>query len=467
MINDAFDDLALRRLSVPASAPGGMSRRRFLQLVGGGAGIAAGAMTLGPMLDQLRAFAAPPIGPNDGVLVLLMLDGGNDGLNTLIPYGSTRYYQLRPHISIPPNQVLALNTTVGLHPALTELQALWNEGALGVVFNVGTLLAPTTKTSFLQNGVPHPVSLLSHQDQQHQWQTALSDRYSRTGWGGRIGDGIAAGPLPPVISISGNQLFTVGESSSPLSLPAAGGTFGLGGFDGSAASNARRQAMDDVRLLQESNLIVQATQSQASRALTASRLVAPVLAGTGSTVDGLFTGLTSSIAKQLLQVARMIEARRTLGVGRQIFFVSQGSYDTHNDQLNRQAALFADLSPSLKAFYDATVQLGVASQVTSFTLSDFSRTLQPASGGGSDHAWGNHHLVLGGAVRGRQTYGTFPALQLGGPDDFTSQGRWVPSIAVDQYAATLATWFGVSAADLPTVFPYLGRYPTSNLGFLV
>ena len=191
----------------------------------------------------------------------------------------------------------------------------------------------------------------------------------------------------PVISISGNQLFTVGASTSPLSLPAAGGSFGLAGFDGSAVSNARLQAMNDVRMLQEQSLIVQATQSEATAALSASKLVAPVLAGTGSTVDGLFGGLTSSLALQLKQVARMIAARQTLGVGRQIFFVSQSSYDTHNDQqLNRQGALFSDLSPALKAFYEATVQLGISQQVTTFTLSDFGRTLQPASGDGSDHA---------------------------------------------------------------------------------
>ncbi len=374
-------------------------------------------------------------------------------------------------LALPQAQLLPLAPSsgpaaYGLHPNLPDVQTLWNNGALGVVFNVGTLLAPTTKLQFLQNSVPVPISLLSHQDQQHQWQTSLADQYSRTGWGGRIADGLGQGPLPAVISISGNQLFTVGASTSPLSLPAAGGSFGLAGFDGSAVSNARLQAMNDVRMLQEQSLIVQATQSEATAALSASKLVAPVLAGTGSTVDGLFGGLTSSLALQLKQVARMIAARQTLGVGRQIFFVSQSSYDTHNDQLNRQGALFSDLSPALKAFYEATVQLGISQQVTTFTLSDFGRTLQPASGDGSDHAWGNHHLVLGGAVKGQQTYGTFPTLQLGGPDDFTSQGRWVPTIAVDQYAATLATWFGVSAADLPTVLPYLGRYPTANLGFL-
>jgi uncharacterized protein (DUF1501 family) len=449
-----------------------ISRRSFLEAMG-----AVGAAATFSQLSQGRAFGQSA--DDYRALVCVFLFGGNDGNNMVVPVDSTGYAAYATTrggsgtggLALPLAGLLPLTpasgtAAYGLHPNLTELQTLWSDGVLGVVFNVGTLLAPTSKQAYLANSVPVPISLLSHQDQQHQWQTSLPDQYSRTGWGGRIADGLPGGPLPSVISISGNQLFTVGASSSPLALPAAGGGFGLSGFNGSAVANARLQAMDDVRMLQEQNLIVQATQSEASLALSASKLVAPVLAGTGSSVDSLFSGLTSSIALQLKQVARMIQARQTLGVGRQIFFVSQSTYDTHNTQLETQGSLFADLSPALMAFYQATVQLGVSQQVTSFTLSDFGRTLQPASGDGSDHAWGNHHLVLGGAVKGRKTYGTFPTLQLGGPDDFTSQGRWVPTTAVDQYAATLATWFGVSAADLPTVLPYVGRYPTANLGFL-
>ena len=172
------------------------------------------------------------------------------------------------------------------------------------------------------------------------------------------------------------------------------------------------------------------------------------------------------LARQLLQVARIIQARSVLGASRQIFFVSLGGFDTHNDQLNRQSPLLAQVSAALSAFRAATVQLGVDSQVTSFTLSDFGRTLAPASGGGSDHAWGNHQLVLGGAVVGRQTYGTFPTLALGGPDDFTAQGRWIPTTSTDQYAATLARWFGVATGDLATVLPNVGRFASDDLGFL-
>jgi len=448
-----------------------ISRRDFLSGLG-----ALGAAAAVGRLGGRTARA----GTSDyRALVCVFLFGGNDGNNLVVPSGGgyAAYAAARGRagdggLGLAESDLLPLAppdggaASYGLHPRLADLKELWDAGVLAPVFNVGTLLAPTSKGDFLARRVPRPLSLLSHQDQQHQWQTAISDKDSRTGWGGRLADTLPAGTLPPVISTSGNQLFVVGAERGPLALPAAGGSFGLTGFDGSPEANLRRQAFDHVRMAEEENLIAQATAAQVDASLAASKIVAPVLEGQASTVDALFAGQTSSIALQLLQVARLIEARAVLGSPRQIFFVSQGGYDTHNDQLERQDHLFADLSPALKSFYDATLQLGVHEQVTSFTLSDFGRTLKPASGGGSDHAWGNHHLVIGGAVRGHTTYGTFPELTLAGPDDFSDEGRWVPTTAVDQYAATLATWFGVAAGDLPAVLPYIARYPTANLGFL-
>jgi uncharacterized protein (DUF1501 family) len=308
---------------------------------------------------------------------------------------------------------------------------------------------------------------MSHQDQQNQWQTSLPDRPARSGWGGRIADGLPAASLPPLVSVAGNVLFAAGDRVHPLAVPpAGGGTFGLTGFDSSAGSRSIRAAMDALRGLDLDNALVQSVAGETVAAFAASGALAPVLAGTGSTTDTLFGATPSTLGKQLLQVARIIEARSVLGASRQIFFVSLGGFDTHNDQLNRQSKLLADVSASLAAFHAATVQLGVDSQVTAFTLSDFARTLQPASGGGSDHAWGNHQLVVGGAVRGRQTYGTFPTLALGGPDDFSSEGRWIPTTSTDQYAATLARWFGVAPGDLASILPNLGRFPAGDLGFL-
>ncbi|HVP61642.1 MAG TPA: DUF1501 domain-containing protein [Myxococcaceae bacterium] len=412
-------------------------------------------------------------------LVCVFLFGGNDGNNMVVPvdaryadYAAARRQPADGGLALPLDQLLPLApasgaAAYGLHPDMPELQQLWDAGALGVLFNVGTLVAPTTKADDAAGRVPRPQSLMSHQDQQNQWQTSMPDRPVRSGWGGRIADGLPAASLPPLVSVAGNVLFAAGERSQPLAVPPAGGpAFGLSGFDASVGSRAIRAAMDAVRGLDLDNALVQSVAGETVAAFAASGALAPVLAGTGSSTDALFGPQPSAFGKQLLQVARIIEARSVLGASRQIFFVSLGGFDTHNDQLNRQSKLLADLSPSLSAFHAATVQLGVDSQVTTFTLSDFARTLQPASGGGSDHAWGNHQLVLGGAVRGRQTYGAFPTLALGGPDDFSTEGRWIPTTSTDQYAATLARWFGVTPGDLASVLPNVGRFGTDDLGFL-
>jgi len=438
-----------------------------LSLLGLSAGLVGGRRNALAATDDYRA------------LVCVFLYGGNDGNNMVVPvdaryadYAAARRQPTDGGLALPLDQLLPLApasgpAAYGLHPGMPELQHLWGSGALGVLFNVGTLVAPTNQADDVAGRVPRPQSLMSHQDQQNQWQTSVPDRPARTGWGGRMADSLPAASLPPLVSVAGNVLFALGERSHPLAVPPAGGTaFGLSGFDGSVGSRAIRAAMDALRGLDMDNALVRSVAGETAAAFAASGALAPVLSGTGSTTDALFGAQPSVLGQQLLQVARIIEARRALGATRQIFFVSVGGFDTHNDQLNRQSKLLAEVSQSLSAFYAATAQLGVASQVTTFTLSDFARTLQPASGGGSDHAWGNHQLVLGGAVHGRLTYGTFPTLALGGPDDFSSQGRWIPTTSTDQYAATLARWFGVGPGDLAAILPNVGRFASADLGFL-
>jgi uncharacterized protein (DUF1501 family) len=438
-----------------------------LSMIGLSAGLLGGRRTALAASDDYRA------------LVCVFLFGGNDGNNMVVPvdaryadYAAARRQPTDGGLALAMDQLLPLAPASGLaqfgfHPSMPELQQLWNQGSLAVLFNVGTLVAPTSKADDSAGRVPRPESLMSHQDQQNQWQTSLPDRPSRSGWGGRLADQLPSAPLPPLVSVAGNVLFALGASSHPLAVPTAGGaTFGLTGFNTSAGSRALVTAMGVLRGLDLDNALIQSVAGETAAAFAASGMLSPVLAGTGSTTDALFESQPSVLGDQLLQVARIIEARGVLGATRQIFFVAIGGFDTHYNQLDRQAPLLAEVSSSLSAFYAATVQLGVASQVTTFTLSDFGRTLAPASGGGSDHAWGNHHLVLGGAVQGRQTYGTFPTLALGGPDDFTAQGRWLPTTSTDQYAATLARWFGVAPGDLAGVLPNLGRFASADLGFL-
>ena len=450
-----------------------MDRRDFLRRFSAltSAGLAAN-------LDLFPLAAHAQVAANDyRALVCVFLFGGNDGNNMLIPAETAGYAQYaavrgaNSGIAIAQSELLTiqpknLGTAFGLHPSLTHIHPLFATGQLALLANVGTLTQPTTKAQYAA-GV-RPESLYSHADQQIQWQTSVSNTASRTGWGGRLADAMAAqagGSFPVITSTAGVTLYVTGVGTRPLAVPTSG-TFGLSGFNGTAAANARLAALNTLLGIDRGNTFAAAASDITQQAIALSATVNPILNNANSTVASLFAGQNSTIAQQLLVVAKLIEARATTGIRRQIFFVSLGGFDTHNNELNTHQNLFGQLAPALKAFYDATNQLGVASGVTTFTLSDFGRTFQPAAGGGSDHAWGNHHLIIGGAVKGGSLYGQFPTLALRGPDDAESEGRWVPTTAVDQYGATLAKWFGASTTQLATVFPNLARFPTSDLGFM-
>ncbi|APV51178.1 hypothetical protein BWI17_16715 [Betaproteobacteria bacterium GR16-43] len=446
-------------------------RREFLLRSGalGAAGLAARLAPLGSL--ALPAHAA---GAEDyKALVCVFLYGGADGNNLVIPLdaaGYARYAAVRPvssGINIAQSALLPIRPAglddFGLHPDLAAVHPLFAQGKLAVLANVGPLNEPTTRADYFSK---RPDNLYSHSDQQAQWQSSVSEGRSATGWGGRIADAVADGAAFPVVTtIAGASLFTTGAVTSPLALGATGG-LALQGFTQSAASRARAASLFSILAADRDNDYVKAAGDISSHAIALSGLVDPILTSTSSTIAPLFAGQTSSIAQQLLQVAKLIEARAQTGARRQVFFVSLGSFDTHSGELATLTNLLGQLSPAVKAFYDATVQLGVANQVTTFTLSDFGRTFQPASGAGTDHAWGNHHFILGGAVRGGAFYGRYPTLALAGPDDAEAEGRWIPTTSVDQYGATLARWFGVSDAGLAATFPNLPRFSTADLGFL-
>jgi len=452
-----------------------ISRRAFLRELG-----ALSALGLASRLDLIRfaAEASAQTQPDYKALVCVFLFGGNDGNNTVIPLDAAGYGQyaaIRPAtsgINLPQASLLPIQpndsaSPFGLHPSLPDLQTLFNQNRMAILANVGTLLQPTTQAQYAAG--LRPLSLYSHADQQAQWQSAVSSAASGTGWGGRIADKVApmnaASGFPVVTSLDGAVLFTSGASAIPLSIPVTG-SFALSGYSGSTAAAARMNAVQQLLAQASGNALVDGASDIGAQALDLSATVNPILANANSTIAPLFTNLNTSTANQLYQVAKLIEARAATGAARQIFFVQLGSFDTHGDQLNRQQNLFEELSPALKAFYDATVALGVASQVTTFTLSDFGRTLQPASGGGTDHAWGSHHFIIGGAVQGGKIYGRYPQLSLGGPDDAEKEGRWLPSCSVDQYGATLARWFGVATTDLDSVFSNLASFSTADLGFM-
>ena len=454
-----------------------VSRRQFLKSLG-----AFSASAMASNLDLLGGFAQAHAqqASDYKALVCVFLYGGVDGNSLVIPADAAGYGQYSavrtaasginiPLASLQAIQPLSSATPFGLHPAFGELKTLFDQKKMAVLCNVGTLMQPMTKADYAA-GRFRPSNLFSHSDQQSEWQAGVYDQTSRTGWGGRLADRVVAMngniAFPVVTSTSGTTLFMTGNGKSPLSIPTSG-TFGLQGYTtNNAANTARKAALQQLLDMDRDNLFVNGASDITATAIELSATVGPIVANTASSVQNLFTGQNNSIAQQLLTVAKLIEARASTGVKRQIFFVSLGGFDTHTNELNTLQNLLGQLSLALKSFYDATVRLGVADNVTSFTLSDFGRTFKPAAGQGSDHAWGNHQIIVGGAVKGGDFYGKYPTLQLSGPSDVTAEGRWLPTTAVDQYAATLATWFGLPASDLSIVLPTVSKFPTANLGFL-
>jgi uncharacterized protein (DUF1501 family) len=445
----------------------GVNRRSFIKYASLAA--AGNAAALRPF-GALNALAQTT--SNYKALVCVFLYGGNDANNTLIPFdtaGYNNYSTIRGPIAIPQNQLLQLSAlpNFALNPNVPELAALINNGSAALVANVGTLVEPTTKAQY-QAGQLLPTNLFSHPDQQLEWQNAAQTAGTSTGWAGRIADTIngsynSGATVPMITSVAGDTLFCNGSASTPVSVSPGnlGGAQCSEGTTECGAQLATAQALlsfsSGLTLVQADNSITTNAYGYAKTLTAATQSVTPL-----KTVFPTANGL----AAQLQQIAQIIQVRAALGVSRQIFFCGVGNFDTHSNQLVLQNALLAQISAAMNAFYNATVEMGVQNSVTSFTMSDFSRTFQPNSNTGTDHAWGSHHIVMGGAVKGGQMYGKFPTLALNGPDDSGTNGRWVPSTGSVQYAATLASWFGVSPAQMPTVFPNIGSFATQNLGFV-
>jgi uncharacterized protein (DUF1501 family) len=463
------------------------SRRDFLRT----SACALGGMALASSVESFSIVHAltPQSATDYKALVCIFLNGGNDGNNMFVALDQYSSYATARGVdlAIPEASLLPVSPigggSFGFHPNMPEIQGLFNQGRAAMLCNIGPLVEPLTRTTY-QNGTgKKPLQLFSHSDQVGLFATAIANQVAQTGWGGRLADRThalnGAATFPNNTSIAGVNLFLTGVDTRQLAVADSGTSLAnvlqLDNAPGASASDtsARTTSFNQLRTYDNGFKLIKAasdTRSSAIQTDIALSSVNPILATAFP---------NTSLGRQLLQIARLIKACNdpTAGINmkRQIFFAQIGGFDTHSAQIGGQGSLLTQVSQAISAFYLATVELGLQNNITSFTLSDFSRTLQPSGAGptqvGSDHAWGNNHLIVGGAVLGNRIYGTYPTLALGGPNDTdggsSPRGRWIPTTSVEQFAATLASWYGLSSADLTAVFPLIGRFATPNLGFMM
>ena len=453
------------------------SRRAFLQRASA-LSVAGVAMPWALNLASLGEAAAATASDYKA-LVCVFLYGGNDYGNTLIPYDQSNYNAysgLRPTMAytrtalastiLTPSTALANGRQYALAPELAPLLPLFDAGQMAVLLNVGTLIQPTTKTQYLAKTVPLPPKLFSHNDQQSVWQSSAPEG-ATSGWGGRMGDLFQAGNGSATftcINVSGNAVYLSGNTAVQYQMSTSG-SVPLKALTtplfGSANCSA---ALQSVITQSRSHLMESELTRVTKRSIDASAMLTSNLVPSSSITTPFPT--SNNLGDQLKMVARMIASANALGAKRQVFFVSMGGFDTHDGLTTVHPGLLTSVANALAAFQAATQELGVANQVTTFTTSDFGRTLS-GNNDGSDHGWGSMHFILGGAVNGRRFFGAPPVVADNGPDD-VGQGRLLPTTSVDQYAATLGKWFGVSSADLLTVLPNLQNYDVGarNLGFV-
>ncbi len=415
-------------------------------------------------------------------LVCIFLRGGNDAFNMIVPLAGSEYsnYQkIRQDLAIPRNQLLPVSTgQYGFHPSMPQTRDLYNQGQLGVVANTGVLFRPTTLDSFRNDNLIPP-DLFSHSHQMDIWQTGHASNPSIVypGWGGLIADKLnqanfTAAGIPPTFTLSGTNLWQTGEITRQLGVSASGiNNFEFFGDDSWEAS--RKFAFEEIMRMGSKHPL----QAQMEQTINDTRERIAVLKKALDQSPKLNTAFDNNnpLASQLRMVAKLISVREQLGLKRQVFFVSAGSWDTHGNQVTDHANLLAMLDAGIGSFQKTLQELhtmGVAktNSVSTFTASEFGRTLT-SNGDGTDHGWASQFMVFGGAVQGGQIHGNMPQMEIGGANDAAEQyetpaGRLIPEYSVDQYGATLSRWLGVSEADLLTIFPSLSNFRVKDLGFM-
>ncbi|MEM9836242.1 MAG: DUF1501 domain-containing protein [Bacteroidota bacterium] len=447
------------------------SRRQFL---GTASCAAIGSATFFSTLFNLQAMNAASCpsklqtSSSDAyrALVCIMLGGGNDSYNMVAPRSGQHYNEYattRTNQALPQSSLLSMNPLtynekeLGFHPALTNVKALFDQGKMAVVSNVGTLVRPTSKNDYL-NGNNLPFALFSHADQDQQWQTSVPQTNSPTGWAGRLADMVQSAnanqDISMNISLSGKNIFQLGSTAAEYSiLPTGNGSIGITGYGGVQLFDQIRTAAVDSLMEKQYQDVFRRTYaetvnaSQNTHELFSSAVGASSLNTTFSTTD---------LSQRMRMVARTINAREQIGVSRQTFFVRFEGFDNHDELLNNHQALMANLDTALGEFQMALAEMGLEDCVTTFTISDFARTLV-SNGNGTDHAWGGNVLVMGGGVNGREVYGSYPSLALN-TDIELGGGVIIPQISTDEYFAELALWYGIPRTDLPILFPNIVNF---------
>jgi uncharacterized protein (DUF1501 family) len=457
-----------------------INRRRFL---GHSCKLGAASATLSSTVMQLALARQAAAATQEGyrALVCILLAGGNDSYNMVVPNDSDQfaeYSAIRSDLALDQASLLPLAGTTAqgrsyaLHPGMSAIQQLYADGELSIMANVGTLLEPVDAQAVESGSARLPLGLFSHSDQIAQWQTAVPDDRIAQGWGGRLADlyqGVnTANGISMNISLGGNNLFQSGNRTVEYAITAQGdGATSVNGYDdGSEFGDFRKRMIDELLAVPQTNLLRREYSKRLRGAIDAQRVFVDALQAS-ATPDTAFSA--GPFSQSLRQVARVIAARDALGACRQTFFVQVGGWDHHDEVLDNQANMLPAVSQGLKEFRDALVEIGVYSDVTTFTTSDFGRTLT-SNGKGSDHGWGGNHLVMGGSVGGGQIIGSYPLLSMNSPLD-VGRGIYIPTTSVDEYFAELALWFGVSAGDLDAVLPNVRNFynpesGTPPLGFL-
>jgi len=457
-----------------------LSRRKFIKQ---SSCAAIGGTTMLSTLCNLKVMNAAAmtnsfvIGSGDyKAIVCLMLSGGNDSFNMLMPTDSAAYAEYstaRTNLAIPKNQIRSLNgTSLGVHPSMEGIQDLFNDGKLSFLANIGTLIEPIgNKTALYDNSAQVPLGVFSHSDQQQQWQTSIPHSRSAIGWGGKVADILGSQNSNPNISmnisLAGSNIFQKGNNTTEYTLHRHDGSIGIYGYEDEwLFATQKNNAIDNMIESSYQDKFKQAFVDVIRISRDANLEFADALEN-GPEINTIFSD--TDLSASMKMVARTISIRETLGMKRQIFFVESGGWDHHDEVLLAQEEMLREVSDAMAEFNAAMEELNVSDCVTTFSMSEFGRTLN-SNGNGTDHGWGGNVMVMGGAVNGGQIYGEYPSLELGS-DIELGGGVFIPKLSPDEYFAELALWLGVSSGDLVDLFPNIGNFysPGSSnnpIGFL-